>query len=115
MLTRAGASLPKRDPVDARIIEEVRSGTVMYGGEYGPGMGIIDSQSTVGGWPVLESVSAPQDQDHDGMPDAWEMAQGLDPADPSDRNADSNGDGYTNLERYLNGLCEGVGLPAAGR
>ena len=39
------------------------------------------------------------------MPDAWELARGLDPRDPADRNADPDGDGYTNLEDYLNGLC----------
>lgn len=42
------------------------------------------------------------DTDGDGMPDAWELSQGLDPNDRTDGAKDSNGDGYTNLENYLN-------------
>ena len=44
------------------------------------------------------------DFNHDGIPDVWEKAHGLNPADPADANNDSNGDGYTNLEKYLNSL-----------
>ena len=44
------------------------------------------------------------DADGDGMPDEWELARGLDPENPADGPADKNGDGYTNLEDYLNGL-----------
>jgi len=40
------------------------------------------------------------------MPDAWEMAQGLDPQNPSDRNGDRNCDGYTNLEESLDSLVK---------
>jgi hypothetical protein len=46
----------------------------------------------------------PADTDHDGIPDAWETAHGLNPNDPNDANEDSNGDGYSNLEKYLNSL-----------
>lgn len=42
------------------------------------------------------------DTDHDGMPDAWETARGLDP-NVADNNGDDDGDGYTNLEEFLNG------------
>jgi hypothetical protein len=42
------------------------------------------------------------DTDHDGMPDAWEAAHGLNLNNPDDRNGDYNSDGYTNLEDYLN-------------
>ena len=55
---------------------------------------------------VARSLPSPADTDHDGMPDAWEKAHGLDPHDPADRNGDRDGDGYTNLEEYLNSLCE---------
>jgi len=44
------------------------------------------------------------DSDHDGIPDEWEKAHGLNPNDPADANGDYNGDGYTNLEKYLNSL-----------
>jgi hypothetical protein len=97
VLARAGASLPKRDSVDARVVEEVRTGTATYGN------GIISSQSDVGGWPELLRGPAPEDRDGDGMPDWWEITYGLDPHDPSDANGDLNGSGYTNIEEYLNG------------
>jgi hypothetical protein len=42
------------------------------------------------------------DTDGDGMPDYWEIEHGLNPNDPSDRNGDYSGDGYSNLEKYLN-------------
>ena len=107
VLAQVGASL-KRDAVDARIIEEVRSGTATYGGAYGAAKGIIDTQETVGGWPELSSQPAPADADKDGMPDAWENQQGLNPNNPEDRNADADNDGYTNLEEYLNSITTAV-------
>ncbi|MBI3850703.1 MAG: pectate lyase [Verrucomicrobia bacterium] len=94
VLSRAGASL-HRDAVDRRVIEDVRNRRGK----------LIDSQDQVGGWPVLRSAPAPADKDRDGMPDAWEKAHGLNPNDPADRNADRDGDAYTNLEEYLNNLC----------
>jgi hypothetical protein len=104
VLENSGATLPKRDPIDIRIIHEVRTGTAIFGGKYGKGTGIIDSQTDVGGWPELQSVPAPDDQDHDGMPDVWERANALDPQDPNDRNFDLDRNGYTNIEEYLNSL-----------
>ncbi|MEI7420466.1 MAG: pectate lyase [Prolixibacteraceae bacterium] len=98
VLPNAGASLV-RDVIDKRIVNEVESGTVTYGKK-----GIIDSQKEVGGWPALKTKPAPLDSDQDGMPDAWEKQNGLDPKDPADRNGDRNKDGYTNLEEYLNSL-----------
>jgi pectate lyase len=99
VLQNAGAILPKRDTLDTRIIAEVRSGTAAFGVA-----GIINSQTEVGGWPVLHSTAAPRDDDRDGMADDWEREHGLDPSNADDRNANFNGDGYTNLEKYLNGL-----------
>lgn len=98
VLANAGASLV-RDVIDKRIVKEVETGTVTYGKK-----GIIDSQKEVGGWPKLKSKPAPIDTDQDGMPDAWEKQNNLNPNDPSDRNGDRNKDGYTNLEEYLNSL-----------
>lgn len=104
VLQRVGASLPKRDSIDARIVEDVRSGTAKFGETYGGGgKGIIDSQQAVGGWPRLESQPAPPDSDGDGMPDAWESGHGLDPRDAADGTKDQDNDGYTNVEEYLNG------------
>ena len=105
VLAEAGASLV-RDAVDARIIEEIRTGTAKYGKTWrGGGNGIIDSQADVGGWPELKSAPAPADGDGDGMPDEWELAQRLDPQAASDGALDQDGDGYTNLEEYLNSLA----------
>lgn len=94
VLNNAGCTVPRRDPVDMRIVDEVRNG----GGR------IIDSQNEVGGWPLLLSNSAPLDSDGDGMPDDWENANGLDPNNPADGPLDPDGDGYTNVEDYINGL-----------
>jgi hypothetical protein len=44
------------------------------------------------------------DRDRDGMPDAWERAQGSNSKDVSDGSGDANGDGYSNLENYLHSL-----------
>lgn len=104
VLENAGAVLPKRDAVDARIIEEVKTGSATFGGSWGQGSGIIDSQRQVGGWPELKTANVPIDTDHDGMPDDWELAHGLDPRDPDDRNLTRKGAGDTNLEAYLNHL-----------
>jgi YHS domain-containing protein len=65
---------------------------------------IIDTQGQVGGWPTLNSLPAPTDTDHDGMPDAWETANGLSPTDAADRNYYTFSTDYTNLEVYLNSL-----------
>jgi pectate lyase len=96
VLEFAGAVLPRRDAVDARLAGHARS----RGGR------IIDSQKAVGGWPEYRSAKAPADADADGMPDEWERARGLNAADASDGVKDRDGDGYTNLEEYLNGLAE---------
>ena len=66
---------------------------------------MIDSQDEVGGWPVLETLPAPADTDRDGMPDEWEISEGLDVRNPSDRHGVKEGEVYDNLERYLNQLA----------
>ena len=98
VLESAGCSSPKRDPIDKRIIEEVRAGTATMGNN-----GIITEPSDVGGWPTLNSLPAPTDSDHDGMPDAWETKKGLNPNDASDGNKVAD-DVYTMLEKYLNSI-----------
>ncbi|WP_317175563.1 T9SS type A sorting domain-containing protein [Pontibacter beigongshangensis] len=103
VLEKTGASLV-RDAVDLRIIENVRNKTFTANGSNGSTKGIIDSQNDVGGWPELQSLPAPADTDRDGMPDAWETEHSLDPNNPADRNGDFNGDGYTNLEKYLHAI-----------
>ena len=92
VLAHAGATLPRRDAVDERIVREALAGTGR----------VIDHPSQVGGWPELARGTAPPDGDFDGMPDRWEKRHGLNPAKASDNIIDSDADGYTNIEEYLN-------------
>lgn len=100
VLRHAGASL-HRDQADSRLVAGLRDRSERR----------IDSQDQVGGWPTLQSRPAPVDGDGDGIPDDWERAHGLNPADPKDGNLRDQR-GYTNLENYLNSLCPPV---AAGK
>jgi pectate lyase len=102
VLADAGASYPHRDAVDARVVEDVRNGTG----------GVIDHPSEVGGYPDLPREPAPADSDGDGMPDAFEHQHGTDPRQ-ADANGDEDGDGYTNIEDWFNGLVAGSGPPAS--
>lgn len=105
VIVKAGAVFPRRDTVDKRVIADVINGTAEYGETYGGGsVGIINSQSAVGGWPELLTYDIPTDTDHDGMPDDWEISQGLNSEDPEDRNGYVQDEKYSNLERYLNNL-----------
>ncbi len=96
VLDQAGAVLPKRDSHDQRIIREVRSGQATFGD------GIVSTQSDVGGWPVLNSAPAPVDSDADGMPDAWERRFNPNHDLSWSSASDADGDGYTNIEEFLN-------------
>ncbi|MES2849355.1 MAG: hypothetical protein V4685_09885, partial [Bacteroidota bacterium] len=102
VLLWAGAALPRRDSVDIRIANETRNRTTSGTGSAGR-PGIIDAPSAVGGWPVYETCNGPADTDHDGMPDEWEIENGLNPNVPDDRNIVGE-DGYTMLEKYLNNI-----------
>jgi pectate lyase len=95
VLAHAGATLPARDAVDLRIVHTVR----------GASGRLINDPAEVGGWPLLAPGTPPADADHDGMPDEWEVHHGLDPHDPGDGARDRDGDGYTNLEEYLDQLA----------
>lgn len=92
VLEAAGATLPLRDSVDARVVAAVRSGKGR----------IIDSQWEVGGWPEYRPAPPPADTDRDGMPDEWERARGLDPKDARDAGLPAKAGGYSNIEIYLN-------------
>lgn len=94
ILHNAGALNPSRDSVDARIVQSVRDGTGK----------LIWSQDEVGGWPTYNVGQPLTDTDHDGMPDAWELAHGFNPNTPSDGSQSTSGDGYTNIENYINSL-----------
>ena len=109
VLKYAGASL-KRDAVDERILQTVREGTFTADGSSGDSRsknGLIDSPFDVGGWPELASKPAPVDSDNDGMPDAWEEANNLDPETPNANGRDLS-TAYDNIEVYINSLVDDV-------
>lgn len=93
VLKIGGASLPKRDAIDNRIVDNVKTVTGR----------IIKSQEDIGGWPELKNKPAPTDSDKDGMPDVWEKKNKLNPKNGDDRNIVGK-DGYTMLEKYLNSI-----------
>ncbi|MHC4741114.1 MAG: polysaccharide lyase [Planctomycetota bacterium] len=99
VLARAGATLPRRDAVDARVTNMVRTGNVITEA------GIVNDPREVGGYPgySFSAKDVPADSDRDGMPDTWEAKHRLDPANAGDGSTDTDGDGYTNVEEYLNG------------
>jgi hypothetical protein len=97
VLDDVGANKPRRDAVDTRVIDEVHQGTGR----------IINKPEDVGGFPTMNSANPLPDADHDGMSDAWEKQQGLDPNDATDATLDTDGDGYTNIEHYLHSLLVG--------
>ena len=119
VLNNVGATLPKRDAVDERIIKQVRTGKIevkdglenTIGKEYikrrlpadSYKKGIITHPDQVGGYPEYKG-KAYKDSDNDGIPDTWEKKYSLNPKDASDANKDLNGDGYTNIEKYFNGI-----------
>ena len=118
VLQNAGANFPKRDAVDTRVVKTVVTGKAIYV-EDAPlfipkyvkrrlpadsyKQGIITDIRQVGGLPEYKGQPV-IDTDMDGMPDAWEKANGLNPNDPTDAVKDCNGDGYTNIEKYINGI-----------
>jgi hypothetical protein len=101
VLAKAGTI--RRDAVEHRVVDEVKNGTARYRGTQGSA-GFIDSPADAEGWPVYAQVAPVVDNDHDGMDDAWELKNGLDPNNPDDRNKVLSKEGYTALEVYLNGL-----------
>ncbi len=126
--TKAGASLPRYDEVDQRLLDEAAGKRdPLFTGTVSPSsanMGIIDSPTdvklnngtdavvvdgeTYAYCPSTALKSGEKyavDSDADGMPDAYEDAKGFNKLDPKDGNAVA-ANGYTNLENYLNGLAD---------
>ena len=113
VLAYSGASL-YRDEIDARYMEEAKTGTAKYKGSITQSPGIIDKVADVNGYTEANFGTASRpadfDTDNDGIPDAWETANGLNPNDASDAltySLDEKGY-YTNLEVYANSLVEDI-------
>lgn len=113
VLAFAGSSL-HRDDVDARYMTEAHDGTATYTGSVTNKKGLIDKVSDVNGYtedtfPTGQHPSD-YDSDGDGIPDDWEIANGLDPEDKSDgmkKTIDEKG-WYTNLEVFAHSLVEDI-------
>lgn len=106
VLARAGATYPRRDAVDARVVAQLETGTGFY----------VNTPDEVGGYPMAESHrQAGFDADRDGLPDEWELEKGLNPADAADSTQIANTTdstqadyGYSWIEIYCNELVEEV-------
>jgi len=104
VLKNAGASLPARDTLDQRIINDVKNRTGNIIDVQGGYPAKTAYEKTVNAWPELKSAAAPVDTDKDGMPDEWEIKNGLNPKDKTDASTYSLDKNYTNIEVYLNTL-----------
>jgi hypothetical protein len=119
VLKNVGATLPRRDAVDKRVIEQVRTGKISYKPmvtdtdfqfkvrklpKDSYKLGIITNINQVGGYPNYTGTPY-KDADNDGMPDSYEKSHGLNPNDASDAvKVAKNQGGYTNIEVYLNSV-----------
>ena len=115
ILAYCGSSL-FRDDIDTRYMTEARTGTATYKGSVTGKAGLIDVVADVNGYTEADfptgERAADFDSDRDGIPDAWETANGLDPENPSDgrsKSLDPKGI-YTNLEIYANSLVQNIML-----
>jgi hypothetical protein len=99
VLANVGADLPKRDAVDERAIRQTKTGKV----DYAAGKGIITDISQVGGYPDYQGEPV-KDLGADGIPLSWKKKFNLDPNDVALAQKDLSGDGYTVIEKYLDGL-----------
>jgi len=119
VLANAGATLPVRDAVDKRIVEQVKTGKIVVSDKVvapttqfkirrlpldSYKIGIITDISQVGGYPDYKG-NPYKDSDNDGIPDAWESSHGLNPNDASDA-AKITKSGYSNIEVYLNSVVD---------
>jgi hypothetical protein len=98
LLENAGAF--PRDPMDQRLVAPVEEDRIDSAAPNTNPAGDHLLPAYTGGAPA-----APTDSDHDGMPDAWETARGLDPQTPDHAGRDLSTAGYDNLEVYLHELA----------
>jgi len=126
VLNNVGADLPKRDAVDKRIVEQVRTGKIDYKENVtlpttqfkyrrlpidSYKEGIITNIEQVGGYPNYQGTPY-KDSDNDGMPDDYEVKYGLNPKNAADAAKLTRG-GYSNIEVYLNQVAaSGNNLPS---
>ena len=127
VVNNAGATLPRRDAVDQRIAQQVRTGKIeptanvklpskQFEHRRLPidsyKIGIITDPSQVGGYPEYKGTPY-KDSDSDGIPDDWEVKHGLNPKNASDASLITKS-GYSNIEEYLNSLVDVKNVTANG-
>jgi len=105
VLRSVGASF-KRDTLDERIINEVKTRTGKFIDVQGGYPHGTEYNVTINAWPALRSLPAKVDSDKDGMPDDWEIKNKLNPSDATDASKISLHKYYTNIEAYINSLIK---------
>ncbi|MEP6804978.1 MAG: T9SS C-terminal target domain-containing protein [Flavobacterium sp.] len=112
VLSDVGANQPFFDKHDNRIVDETLKGTFTYKGSKSGLGGMIDNEQDAGGWPNFATETRPADfdTDHDGLPNWWEKAFGLNEnskaGDFSDASLDADKDGFTQLDEYLDWMAQ---------
>ena len=119
VLANAGATLPRRDAVDARIVKQVATGKIEYNADVqlpetqfkhrrlpidSYKQGIITDPAQVGGYPEYKGTPY-KDSDNDGMPDAYEIKMGLNANNAADAGKLAK-NGYSNIENFLNSVVD---------
>ena len=104
VIANAGATPTHRDQVDSQVVANLTS--------LGKSGSLWTDQTATGlsnsGYGTLAGGTAPTDTDQDGMPDAWETKYGLNPNSAADATGDFDKTGYTNIEKYINSLIDGL-------
>ena len=106
ILEKVGCNSPARDTMDLRILRNVVERTGRFVDVQGGYPHGTDYAQTIQAWPALRSATAPADTDKDGMPDTWETAHHLNPANAADASGHQLDPRYTNIEVYINSLVK---------
>lgn len=110
VLSDVGCNQPAFDLHDQRMVSETLAGATSTVGSRSKKKGLIDHEDDAEGFDMARlgiseaSRSADWDSDQDGIPDWFEKAVFTDPA-TANNNDDRDGDGYTDLEEYLNWMA----------
>ncbi|SDA26656.1 Pectate lyase [Ruminococcus sp. YE71] len=105
-----GISPDKRTKIDRQCAEDTKNGTGSCSGTdaYTSSQSELDKYHIACGvtyeYPAAVTRKEITDNDNDGMDDSWELARGLNPNDPTDYKGDYCGQGYMNIEYYINDL-----------
>lgn len=103
-----GASYPKRDQVDQLMISDLMSKGTTATYVYVQNDLVTQFGFTNGGAGHIYGAPAPLDTDNDGMPDAWETANGLNPNVFDALTVSATHAPYLNIEVYINSLPDTI-------